>query len=167
MNCTFVNTAVFVDLQLDKQWVNGIKGDGTKLSLLLAGASPTLKDSIADGRLGAWLDTLNRITVPVRIGALVSFVEELRADNVGTYNSSFDCTGIAAEGDGTTIAQFEVGDSDISCTFVNAAATRQITLVKEWVNGQAGDEADLTIESRGCRGDRHVNIQRRPRFVDR
>ncbi|HEX5859997.1 MAG TPA: hypothetical protein VFY91_17950, partial [Microbacterium sp.] len=76
-----------------------------------------------------------------------SFVEELRADNVGTYNSSFDCTGIDAEGTGTTIAEFEVGTDDISCTFVNAAATRQITLVKEWVNGQAGDEADLMIES--------------------
>ncbi|NLP84380.1 DUF11 domain-containing protein [Microbacterium sp. CFH 90308] len=143
--CTFTNTAKTVDVTLEKAWIDGVTGDSATLSADLASGDPVTDVSTVTAETGpTFTDGVNVVTIPVRVGDTVAMSETV--EGIGTYTSTYACTVQGTTGDGTGRSfSLTVPDSDVVCTFTNAAQKATITLIKQWVNAFAGDEADLSI----------------------
>ncbi|QKJ20344.1 SpaA isopeptide-forming pilin-related protein [Microbacterium hominis] len=142
VECTFTNTAVFVPVVLEKRWIDGVAGDTAELRIGDAAATSTA-DGTADQR-----DEVNTVSVTVRLGDTVQMSETV--SGVGVYGSIYTCTAGEVTGDGSgRDFTLTVTASGITCTFVNASEIERVHVVKTWVNGQAGDSADLDISGAG------------------
>src|SRR6185437_9434865 len=64
-----------------------------------------------------------------------------------TYDKTVDCgNGSGPLGSGLQVL---VGQSAITCTITNTAASGNVTLVKKWVNSISGDSTTLGITAEG------------------
>ena len=132
--CTFTNSAERVTMQLTKKWVDSIPND--KAVLNIGGAQP--ESGTATAPLGG------AITKVVRIGDTVSFGETLTG-NKGTYDATWDCTGISAPVAGSLSSPSFQVTGPVSCTITNTARKITVTVDKQWVNAFVGDDATLAI----------------------
>ena len=82
---TFKNTKARA-LTLQKQWVNGLEGDSTTLTIDGKPVNPAVVSTVA--KVPSFTDTLNTVTASVQPGAQVTVSEVLRADNKGGYSPS-------------------------------------------------------------------------------
>jgi len=138
VRCLFTNTAVKKTVTLQKRWIDGIQGDTAQLR-----AGPATSTSTADGSANQ-LDQVNVAQTAVRVGDTVAMSETLAG--AGSYGSTYACTAGAVSGTGVgTSFTLTVPNADVVCTFTNTANRGIVSLTKTWVNGQAGDTADLTI----------------------
>ncbi|MBD8023807.1 SpaA isopeptide-forming pilin-related protein [Microbacterium gallinarum] len=143
VECTFTNTADKVDVVLMKRWLGGIAGDSAELSITPDGAAAQSSTSVADGASDL-LDNVDTVTAEVRIGEVVTMSEEVTGQ--GEYDSTYTCTAgeVSGTGDGRS---FELTVTQAAtCVFTNRALTQSVSVVKTWVNGQAGDTADMSVE---------------------
>jgi len=151
--CMFTNTRTSAMLVLQKTWFNGAVNDSTELAI--SGSEPTIADtatSVATGATGAETDTANQATTPIFSGQTVNLEETLGVSNTGTYTSALTCdNNINPITTGSpTSGTFDVPDTVspttiITCTFTNTRNEGMLVLQKEWINGAAGDTADLAI----------------------
>ncbi|MBW9095645.1 DUF11 domain-containing protein [Microbacterium jejuense] len=147
VTCVFTNTAKTATVVLHKRWIGALVGDKTTLEATPENGLPATKlSTMLLGSPTNFFDNVNFVTVTARIGALIPMKETLNA--VGVYESSFLCsagetTPVGTDGRAFTL---KVTGPGILCQFINEAQSATVHLQKEWVNGQEGDTADLTIE---------------------
>ena len=142
--CTFTNTRTQHRVTLQKEWLNGFKGDTAKLTINGGRKDPATATSTALG--GSQLDTEQVAFTGVLTGDRVTISEIL--GGTGIYASSWECTGTQdrsiAAGTGTE-GSFVMPNERIVCTITNNRTQNRVTLRKGWVDGFKGDTAELTI----------------------
>jgi hypothetical protein len=152
VTCTFTNTRTEAELTLEKAWENGELGDQAGLSITGTDAG-TVGSAVATVPPSGSGTSSQTATAPIFSGGTVTLSEELPPDghtNTGAYTSTITCTpstGFTAGegGQGGTLV-VPSPPVDVTCTITNTrAATGVLTLVKEWVNGELGDTAALTV----------------------
>ncbi|WP_214468403.1 SpaA isopeptide-forming pilin-related protein [Microbacterium flavescens] len=143
VECTFTNTAITVGVLLQKRWLGGVALDQSRLSIVREGGAEIVNTSIAAGGLLDQLDNVRTVLTQARIGEILSMAETVTG--LGQYESKYLCsTGLTSgNGDGR-LFQLTVTQPSI-CVFANRALTQSVSVVKTWVNGQAGDTAELSI----------------------
>jgi hypothetical protein len=152
VTCTFTNTRTQAKLTLEKSWVDGAFGDEASLSI--TGTDPgSAGSAIATVPVGGSGTSSETATAPIFSGGTVTVTEELPPEghtNTGAYTSDIACTPSTgftpgAGGQGGTVV-VPPAPVDVTCTITNTrTATGVLTLVKNWVNGEPGDMADLTV----------------------
>lgn len=155
VTCTFTNTRVTTSVTLVKQWVHGVEGDSTELTIDAPGADdPTAVSTVTGAgaaRANGWTDTSHQATEPqVPVGATVTVGEVLdQADNTGVYDATVACTtpvpGGGSEPVTVTNGTFTVPAGGADCAITNVRVSAQVTIQKTWVNGANGDEATLRV----------------------
>jgi hypothetical protein len=78
----------------------------------------------------------------------VDLAEQLAPGNTGSYTSQITCNrpGLTADADGQGgTFQVPATPEAVTCTVTNSRTAASLVLQKTWVNGAAGDTADLTI----------------------
>ena len=144
--CTVTNTRTSASLVLQKAWVNGATDDTADLSIDGATAGPGFADAtVPAGGTGLSID---KATVTLLSGDTVDLAEQLGAGNDGSYTSQITCNrpGLTPDGDGQG-GSFQVPaiPEPVTCTITNTRTSASLILQKTWVNGAAGDTADLTV----------------------
>ena len=147
--CTVTNTRVSAHLVLRKQWVNGADGDSAGLAF--SGSSPAVSataTSTSDGVAGPVTDNAHSAQGVVYSGQSIDLSEAL--SGMGTYTSALSCDGGSVTDNSGTAATVTVpkgvaAGTTITCTVTNTRTSAQLVLQKEWVNGAAGDTADLSV----------------------
>jgi hypothetical protein len=150
VTCTITNTRTSATLILQKTWVNGAADDHVLLAIL--GSNPAVSaqsTSTATGAAGSETDTTNQAIATVYSGQGLALFETFAAA-VGAYDADLTCTDSAGlnyvPGAHAGVYRVPATPQDVTCTFTNTRTSAAITLQKTWVNGAAGDTADLTIE---------------------
>ncbi len=145
ITCTFTNTRNSAQFTLAKVWVNGITGDTVDLD---ADTNEVANTGIIDANSVAPTGSSSAMTVYA--GETIDFSEGFTVGEESNYSTFLVCTDTS--GELLNVAdqysgQLIVADSpsDITCTFSNTQIDTNVTLTKEWVDGIAGDELDLTI----------------------
>lgn len=132
IHCTFVNKAPqLYSVTVVKDWVNSIPGDQAIVSL--TGSAGGTSTAPVDGVV---------VSQSYPAGVPVTVAETLAGNPLkGAYSAALACDNgvVPVNGQFTTIA------ADVTCTFTNTNATRQVTLTKTWIDGVRGDTAELTI----------------------
>ena len=173
VTCTITNTRTSAVLTLQKTWVNGAAGDTAALAVSGSGpATSGSATSTATGAAGSETDTVNRATATVFSGQTVNLAETLGAGNTGSYTSQIACdqTGLTPDGDGQGGSYLVPGTPvAVTCTITNTRTSATLILQKTWVNGAAGDTADLGRQRLGPGDVRvgHVHRDRRRGVGDR
>lgn len=146
--CTFTNTRTSAVVTLQKHWINGAAGDTAALDITaLLGQSPAEgSTSTADGA-AQFTDTTNVVTANVLSGETIQLGEVLGAGNIGSYTSSLSCNA-GPETPGTS-GSFTMPKTaaPATCTFTNTRTSVELVLEKEWINGESGDAAELSVTS--------------------
>ncbi len=149
VTCTITNTRTSADLILRKTWVNGIGGDSANLTI--SGSDAATFDSAmstATGADGSETDTVNQASATIFSGGTVNLAEDLGVGNTGAYTSQIACDqpGLTPDPDGQG-GTFQVPTTPVAvtCTITNTRTSAGLILRKTWVNGAAGDTANLTI----------------------
>jgi hypothetical protein len=148
VTCTFTNTRQTANLIVRKRWVNGAAGDQADLRLTGTNpdAGPLTTTSVASGAAGSEIDATNRIRTGVFAGQHLTVTESLLPGNTGTYSSSLACdNGVVPNADGTFTLTSAQADTTVTCTFTNTRHSASLIVRKRWVNGAAGDQADLRL----------------------
>jgi len=150
VTCTFTNTAKTTDIVLHKQWVDAVAQDSITARITANGVDSNPLASIANGQAGTWLDP-NSVSMTVRVGETFSITEAFNGDPAGAYSTTWSCTNGGGSGPGVTSnLAFPNGltapASGSSCTFTNTNGTFNLVVLKNWINGQAGDEAELWVD---------------------
>ncbi len=140
--CTITNRNATKTVSLQKEWVNGAKGD--KVKLVITGGTNGEATSEANGDAGSWTDTQNKATATVGTGNTFSVDEQWLVKNGQYGTAEVQCKA------GQTVLQpdngkYKVEGADILCTITNRNATKTVSLQKEWVNGAKGDKVKLVI----------------------
>ena len=147
VTCTITNTRTSATMTLQKDWVNGASGDTADLSIDGATSGSGLTTATAPPS-GIGLST-DKATLTLLSGSTVTLAETLGSANTGSYTSRIACTpadGLTANGPGQGgTYQVPATPVPVVCTFANVRTSASMTLRKEWVNGAAGDTADLSI----------------------
>jgi len=139
ITCTFTNTRTSALLTLTKNWSGATAGDSFDLSIQAdhTTAGPTTSTAPAS----------TTITQTVLSGEGVTVGESPGNANAASYQATTACTGV----DGFTAGDFggsftvPATPGPMSCTITNTAIPAQLTLLKSWVRGAAGDTAELTV----------------------
>ncbi|WP_203582287.1 SpaA isopeptide-forming pilin-related protein [Microbacterium hibisci] len=140
LDCTIVNTAREITVRVDKRWIDAFQGDDA--TLYINGDNDV---STATGVVNQLDEDV--VVKTVRIGDVVNVSETLAGDNVGTYLSGYACS-VVQDGVGSgTSFQFTAPDSDVTCTFTNAAKKVQVTLQKRWINSLEGSSTLLSLNT--------------------
>ena len=143
-SCKFTNTRTTNAVSLQKNWVDGVKGDTAKLTI--TGGTGATKTSTSNGDTGSWTDTGKQATSTVGKGTTVTVGEQLGASNLGVYGTPT----LACTADGQPFAvtgdSFEMPNKVVVCTYTNDRIKQRVELVKKWVNSKAGDKAALEID---------------------
>ncbi|WP_345803471.1 SpaA isopeptide-forming pilin-related protein [Microbacterium sp. AZCO] len=140
VTCTYTNTANTVTVSLTKHWVDAFPTDVTGLNITRGAQTLTTGISTAG-------DTPDKtISAVVRIGDKVVLSEALGSTNIGSYDTTWACTG----GTAPTAGQLATGEltiaaGGISCTVTNTAKKVTVTVDKVWVNAFVGDDAVITV----------------------
>ena len=154
--CEFANERTSAELTLQKAWVNAAAGDTTDLDITsvldqspLDGATSTVSGD--PGTIATETDTTNVVTATVLSGEVVTLDEVLGGSNVGTYTSEISCDQPVLAVDPTAGASgdFTVASTpvDTTCTFTNTRTSTTLIVEKEWVDGESGDTAEITVTS--------------------
>ncbi len=150
VTCTITNTRTAAQVILRKEWVDAAVGDTTDLTITGSDLGTVgSATSTATGAAGSEIDTVNQATATVYSGGTVDLVEAFGTGNTGSYSSQIVCSpadGFTA-GQGGQGGSYEVPDTPVpvSCTVTNTRTSTSLILQKVWVNGAAGDTADLSI----------------------
>ena len=141
VTCTYTNTRTQNLLELEKVWVNGLAGDTADLTITGGLTNPATATSTAPDAPAAG----NTASTPALSGAPVTVAEELTG--TGSYTSVLECveTGTSTAVPGSADGAFPMPNSSVTCTYTNTRTQNLLELEKVWVNGLAGDQADLTI----------------------
>jgi uncharacterized repeat protein (TIGR01451 family) len=154
VQCTFTNEARETTITLKKTWVDGQNGDSVDARIdVLGGDVSESFTSVSNGDSGSWTDP-GSATATVRVGELFSITETYGDDPAGTYASQWQCTGTGLPanpvGGVSSALGFPNGltapEGDATCEFTNTNGKFNVVFVKEWINGEAGDAAELTID---------------------
>jgi hypothetical protein len=139
VTCTVTNTRRQATLTLEKVWGSATAGDTADLTIDTPQGST--------GPVRSTAPTGASVSAPVLSGDPVSVVEVLGDANLASYDATTVCTNVDGFVAGDFGGSFTVPDvpSDIVCTITNTAIPAQLVLSKDWVNGAAGDTAELTI----------------------
>ena len=142
--CTITNTRKTATLELTKHWDSSpLTSDEVRLDLGTSGSLDTA-DSGADGTPN---ETASAV---VLVGETYPFAETFTSGDAANYNSSWTCDGAVDTGAPGISGAVEVTAADaggtVSCEFLNARKTMTLKLQKAWVNGHAGDTAQLAID---------------------
>lgn len=144
VTCTFTNARRSAQLTLTKDWVNGATGD--EVSLAAVGSSGNSPNATG-GSIAPDTDTDAVLTIWA--GEDVGLAEDYGDANAGSYTASLSCSedGLEEYVEGDLSATFVVPADpvDVTCTFVNTRTSATLTLQKQWVDGAAGDTADLDV----------------------
>ncbi|HEX6659944.1 MAG TPA: hypothetical protein VF065_17755, partial [Ilumatobacter sp.] len=104
-------------------------------------------DTAASGADGTPNETASAV---VLVGETYPFSETFTSGDAANYNSSWTCDGAVDTGAPGISGAVEVTAADaggtVSCEFLNARKTMTLELQKAWVNGHAGDTAQLAID---------------------
>ena len=129
--------------------MNGIGGDSANLTI--SGSDAATFDSAtstATGADGSETDTVNQASATIFSGGTVNLAEDLGVGNTGAYTSQIACDqpGLTPDPDGQG-GTFQVPTTPVAvtCTITNTRTSAGLILRKTWVNGAAGDTANLTI----------------------
>jgi hypothetical protein len=147
ITCTFTNVRVASTVTLTKTWVNPVSGDVANLFITGPGGSLAAAPATAPADT-----TIGPVTV--LSGDTIVLGETLPTTNTGAYTSALVCnpdTGFTA-GSGGLDGQIVVPATPTSfaCTITNTrSATAELTLLKSWANGAAGDSTTLTATGSG------------------
>jgi len=150
VTCTFTNTRTEATVQLRKTWDNGAADDTAALSI--TGTDPATTGaatSTATGATGLEADTTNVAGARVFSGEIVTLGELLGTGNTGGYSSALSCVSgstTVATATGTS-GRFMVPNppQPVVCTFTNTRTSASLAVLKQWVNGAAGDEVGLAV----------------------
>ncbi|MEE2569546.1 DUF11 domain-containing protein [Pseudarthrobacter sp. J64] len=152
VTCTFTNTRTSAVVTLQKHWTNAAAGDTADLDI-----TATLGQTPADGATSTadgaaqFTDTTNVVTANVLSGETVQLAEVLGAGNVGAYSSSLSCNAAGLDPEPTpgTTGSYTMPKTaaPVTCTFTNNRTSVELVLEKEWINGAAGDAAELAVTS--------------------
>ncbi len=153
VTCTITNTRTSASLILQKTWVNAAAGDTAALTITGSDAATFgSATSTATGAAGSATDTVNRATAVIFSGGTVDLAEDLGAGNTGSYTSLIVCDqpGLTPDPDGQG-GSYTVPETPIAvtCTITNTRTSAVLTLQKTWVNGAAGDTAELAVSGSG------------------
>ena len=144
--CTVTNVRTSASLVLQKGWVNGATGDTADLSI--DGATSGSGFATATVPAGGTGLSIDKAAVTLLSGDTVDLAEQLAPGNTGSYTSQITCNrpGLTADADGRG-GSFQVPATPeaVTCTVTNSRTAASLVLRKTWVNGAAGDTADLTI----------------------
>ncbi|MGI9290932.1 MAG: beta strand repeat-containing protein, partial [Gammaproteobacteria bacterium] len=145
--CTYTNTVQSAGLTLRKEWVDGVMGDTA--ALMTDGNQDGNNTSTSNGVTGSEVDNVNTVVTVTLVGETVIMSETLGGANTGLYTTSFACENSANDpmytpGATTATLLVDPKDTSVVCTFTNTVQSASLTLQKEWVDGAAGDLADLT-----------------------
>ncbi len=129
------------EVTLEKVWVDGFAGDEADLQIEGGFISPAQNTSTAPEVPVPG----NSATTDASFGATVSVSEDL-VGNTGSYDVELLCVDsqdveVSDSADGT----FTMPDAPVTCTYTNTRTQNGIVLRKVWVDGFAGDTADLQI----------------------
>ena len=145
VTCTYTNTRANRSLTLVKQWVNGKSGDQITVTTTGLTNNATVSSTSSGNNQTTGTAVSN---VP---GATVTLpAETFNVGSQGNYTTTVSCTGATASsstpGPNTT---FVMPDGNVVCTYTNTRVNRNLTLVKQWVNGADGDQISVTTQSSG------------------
>jgi uncharacterized repeat protein (TIGR01451 family) len=151
ITCTFTNTRVSSTITLEKAWVNPFGGDLANLFITNSTGTLGSNVAIAPATSGTSPQTVGPITVFT--GDTLTIGETLPTSNTGGYTSTIACdpaAGFTPGAGGQTGTLVVPNEDTIACTVTNTrAATGELTLVKDWVNGPSGDSTTLTATGSG------------------
>jgi uncharacterized repeat protein (TIGR01451 family)/LPXTG-motif cell wall-anchored protein len=146
VTCTFTNTRKQANLVVTKSWGNSPVGNGTvdlAITGFVGGNDPGVNsnDAVAND------DDAN---ATIYAGETVSVSEAFTNGAAANHNTSLACvdaSGNLVSSTGQLSGGFTVAatPTDVTCTFTNVRKQARLTLHKNWINGQAGDQALLTI----------------------
>jgi hypothetical protein len=152
ITCTFTNTRVSSTISLDKAWVNPFGGDTANLFISDSTGTLGTAEAVAPATSGTSPQTVG----PLRVfsGDHLTVGETLPTTNTGAYTSTITCVppaGFTPGTGGQTGTVVVPSDSQsIACTVTNTrSSTGELTLVKDWENGAAGDRTTLTATGSG------------------
>ncbi|MEE2524471.1 DUF11 domain-containing protein [Pseudarthrobacter sp. J47] len=148
VTCTFTNTRTSAVVTLQKHWTNAAAGDTADLDI-----TATLGQTPADGATSTadgtaqFTDTTNVVTANVLSGETIQLAEVLGAANIGAYTSSLSCNAGPSTAGTTGSYTMPKTAAPVTCTFTNNRTSVELVLEKEWINGAAGDAAELAVTS--------------------
>ena len=125
-------------------WVNGFAGDTADLTITGGTTDPADATSTSTGAAGAQIDP-DSATTPALSGEQINVSEVLGTGNTGTYTATAPVCVTGATPVPVTDGTFTMPNTPVTCTITNTRTENAVLLQKEWVNGFAGDTADLTI----------------------
>ena len=138
MTCTFTNTAAH-PVVLTKAWQDAIAGDTVGLQIT-NGAATATGTSTAPA-------TTTDATLTALAGDTVALAETFTTGDPARYATTLGCdNGVAVTNGSFTVPPSLSAGATITCTFTNARLSATLTLQKSWLNGAAGDAADLSID---------------------
>jgi len=136
ITCTLTNTRIQVPLTLQKSWVNAIVLDAVNLPATTGFTNNTVPfSSVAN----TTTETDAGVAVTVFSGETGSLTpESFTAGLPANYTTTLACAGstLPLAGNSLTI---DPADTAIICTYTNTRISKQLNLVKAWVNPIAGD----------------------------
>ena len=138
VTCTFTNTAAH-PVVLTKAWQDATAGDTVGLQIT-NGATTATGTSTAPS-------TTTDATLTALAGDTVALAETFTTGDPASYATTLGCdNGVTVANGSFTVPSTLSAGTTITCTFTNARRSATMTLRKSWVNGAAGDTADLSID---------------------
>ena len=138
VTCTFTNTAAH-PVVLTKAWLNATAGDTVGLQITNGAATATGTSTAPS--------TTTPATLTALAGDTVALAETFTTGDPARYATTLACdNGVTVTNGSFTVPPTLSAGATITCTFTNARRSATLTLQKSWVNGAAGDTADLSID---------------------
>jgi uncharacterized repeat protein (TIGR01451 family) len=142
--CTITNTRKTATLELSKEWGSSpITADEVKLDIGTGGALATAQNAV-DGTPNG------KASVVVLVGETYPFAESFSTGDAANYTSTWSCDAASDTSGSGVSSSVAVSAADagttVKCKFVNERKTMTLKLQKAWVNGHAGDTAQLAID---------------------
>ncbi|QDZ15004.1 prealbumin-like fold domain-containing protein [Humibacter ginsenosidimutans] len=153
VTCAADNNNATHTVTLQKQWINGVPGDKTNLTV---NGDASTKNTSTVGSTPSFTDTTNVVKeLNVPVGSSVAITEALQSSNGGTYSANWSCTsGTPTSGTGFS-GSFTMPNQDVTCTIANTNGTATVNLYKNWSGAIGGDVSTISINGPGSLDDSH------------
>jgi len=142
--CTYTNSRIAQQLNLVKQWTNGVNNHTASVTTTGGTANPTVSSTATGGS-----SSTTGTAVTVYAGDVVTLPAETFGGGAiaGNYTSTVACSGGSTLASGAVARNVTIAGSATAttCTYTNSRISQGITLTKSWTNGKTSDAVSLTI----------------------